>query len=472
MSAREQSSTAVFLYRNYRYLVISGLTVLAFAVNLSGILVGVTVILSHVFYFPIIVAAYWYPRRGLLFSACIAMAYGLIFVSFAPMDYLLGVATVSRMLFFVLIGGVVSLLSSKLRQSEQQLHDIIEFLPDATFAISDEGAVIAWNRAMEEMTGVLKEEILGKSDYAYSVPFYDERRPILADLILKDNPETEKRYPFVRRESGRIISEIFIPRLRGGKGAHLRIAATALIDSDGNVCGAIESIRDITDRILTASALKNASSRLNTIAGIIRLDLAKTLAVLYGRLSVGVMKFNDPEVLSFIDGLKRSVDGVQRQIEISRVFRDIGADPPAWQQVQPAINDAISKLGCKNATFGIWTERLEVFGDPNLPTAFYHILYYYLKDQAGPVRVVATYKVLENRCRILLEVTGPGVIVAPGGESLFAQWNERSGYGLYLAHEILAITNMAITENAVAGKVAGCEIVLPPEGYRITGWRV
>ncbi|HQK80101.1 MAG TPA: PAS domain S-box protein [Syntrophales bacterium] len=41
-----------------------------------------------------------------------------------------------------------------LRESEQRLADIIEFLPDATFAIDREGIVIACNRAMEEMTGI------------------------------------------------------------------------------------------------------------------------------------------------------------------------------------------------------------------------------------------------------------------------------------------------------------------------------
>ena len=41
-----------------------------------------------------------------------------------------------------------------LKESEQQLANIIDFLPDATFVIDKEGEVIAWNKAMEEMTGL------------------------------------------------------------------------------------------------------------------------------------------------------------------------------------------------------------------------------------------------------------------------------------------------------------------------------
>ena len=50
----------------------------------------------------------------------------------------------------------------ELRESEKRLTDIINFLPDATFAIDREGKVIAWNRAIEELTGVPAAEMLGK----------------------------------------------------------------------------------------------------------------------------------------------------------------------------------------------------------------------------------------------------------------------------------------------------------------------
>ena len=72
-----------------------------------------------------------------------------------------------------------------LARSEQRLHDIIEFLPDATFVIDKEGTVIAWNKAIEKMTGVQASDIIGKGNYEYSLPFYLERRPILIDLAMR-----------------------------------------------------------------------------------------------------------------------------------------------------------------------------------------------------------------------------------------------------------------------------------------------
>jgi hypothetical protein len=166
-------------------------TLIALSVNLVGMITGITVLLSHIIYIPIILAGYWFPRRGLAFSTLIAFAYGTLIALIQPLDLLLTISTLFRMTFFILIGGVVSYLSAKLRESEQQLHEIIEFLPYPTFAVNRDGIVIAWNQAVEELTGVKKTEILNKGDYAYSLAFYGVMRPTILDLILTPDPETE-----------------------------------------------------------------------------------------------------------------------------------------------------------------------------------------------------------------------------------------------------------------------------------------
>jgi len=80
----------------------------------------------------------------------------------------------------------------ELKKSRQQLTDIINFLPDATFVIDTSGRVIAWNHAIETMTGIRKEDILGKGDYEYALPFFGERRPLIIDTVLQD-PRPWKR---------------------------------------------------------------------------------------------------------------------------------------------------------------------------------------------------------------------------------------------------------------------------------------
>ena len=133
-----------------------------------------------------------------------------------------------------------------LRESAQIMTDIISFLPDATFAINSDGRVIAWNRAMVKMTGISADAVIGKGDYEYSLPFYGERRPILIDLILSRDESIVSHYPAIEEEGMNLISELFVPGLNAGKGAHLWFTASPLIDSRGSIIGAIESIRDIS----------------------------------------------------------------------------------------------------------------------------------------------------------------------------------------------------------------------------------
>ncbi|MBN2124696.1 MAG: PAS domain S-box protein [Deltaproteobacteria bacterium] len=88
----------------------------------------------------------------------------------------------------------------ELQSSERRLSDIINFLPDATFVIDLEGRVIAWNHSIEELTGTKAEEMVGKGDYGYAIPFYGKRRPALADLALRWDEEWAEKYEYVKRE--------------------------------------------------------------------------------------------------------------------------------------------------------------------------------------------------------------------------------------------------------------------------------
>jgi PAS domain S-box-containing protein len=138
-------------------------------------------------------------------------------------------------------------LESSVRDYERREADILNFLPDATFAINTEGIVIAWNQAMEEMTGVSASKILGKGDFEYSIPFYQERRPMLINLVLKDDPVIYRTYSSINRNRDLISSEITIPSFHEGTGASFWFTASPLYDNEGRIAGAIESIREITD---------------------------------------------------------------------------------------------------------------------------------------------------------------------------------------------------------------------------------
>jgi PAS domain S-box-containing protein len=148
-----------------------------------------------------------------------------------------------------------------LRSSRQHLMETLNFLPDPTFVIDKGGMVIVWNKGMEDLTGVPARDMIGKGDYEYALPFYGERRPILVDLALHNDLEIEKRYSNLTREGNLLVGDAYISMPFTGKTRFLWGAATALFDSDGNTIGAIETIRDITDRRKIEDALRESEEK-------------------------------------------------------------------------------------------------------------------------------------------------------------------------------------------------------------------
>jgi two-component system, cell cycle sensor histidine kinase and response regulator CckA len=146
-----------------------------------------------------------------------------------------------------------------LRTEHRRWRQVIDFLPDATFVIDTEGKVVAWNRAIEKMTGIRAEDMLGKGDYEYAIPFYGTRRPVLIDLAMRWDHEMEAAYEYVKKEGEALVSETYDSLVRPG--GTLRNKASLLYDENGRVTGAIESIRDITQRKHYETSLRESEEK-------------------------------------------------------------------------------------------------------------------------------------------------------------------------------------------------------------------
>jgi PAS domain S-box-containing protein len=167
-------------------------------------------------------------------------------------------------------------MEEEARAARQQLLDIIDFLPDAAFVIDQDKKVIAWNQAIEKMTGLRKEDILGQGDYAYAVPFYGQRRPIVIDLIGAENSEVRSEYDYVHKQGNTLYAEAFVPSVFEGRGAYLWMTASPLLDSEGNQVGAIESIRDITDRKQAEKKIRQRNRELTLLNRVIAASMTET----------------------------------------------------------------------------------------------------------------------------------------------------------------------------------------------------
>ncbi|PKN17015.1 MAG: hypothetical protein CVU71_17875 [Deltaproteobacteria bacterium HGW-Deltaproteobacteria-6] len=241
----------------------------------TGVIFGYDYQLDYLIIPPLV----WIALRfGRLYSAAaVILVSGIAILSIiGGAGSLTGQLSQKSLLYLQTYIGVISIItlclsvltherseSEKSRSTaRKQLYDIIEFLPDATFAVDTRGKVIAWNRAMEVLSGISKKDMIGKCDYEYAIPFFGERRPILIDLVMKESdPARLETYDYLEKRENTLHAERYNTQLN----RYLSGAASVLIDGEGNISGAIESIRDITDRKVAERELKDYKEHLEEI---------------------------------------------------------------------------------------------------------------------------------------------------------------------------------------------------------------
>ncbi|MBN1545902.1 MAG: PAS domain S-box protein [Syntrophaceae bacterium] len=218
----------------------------------------------------------------------------------------------------------------EIQKSERRLADILDFLPDPTFAVDPEGHVIAWNRAMEKLTGVSGRDMLDKGDYEYAIPFYRKRRPLMIDILLKSKPEEVKNYRKAHWEEGALYYENDEAIEVGKKMRYLWSKASLIYDHNDQVVGAIQTIRDITERKEMDLTMMESERKFRTLFessndAIMMLDKRsffdcneKTLEIYGFRSKEEFVKFHPGEVSpAFQPDGEPSVEKANRHIDIA-----------------------------------------------------------------------------------------------------------------------------------------------------------
>lgn len=149
--------------------------------------------------------------------------------------------------------GAILILSdvTAVHRTAELLQHTLDKAPLPAFMIDTQHRVTLWNRAMEMLTGVRRDQVLGKP--ADSSIFYPgTKRPLLVDLVLDMDMEAVARL----YGSGTISVHPVFPEawegtgnfLLEGKPRTLHFMAARITDAEGKLLGAIETVEDVTDR--------------------------------------------------------------------------------------------------------------------------------------------------------------------------------------------------------------------------------
>ncbi|MFH1080384.1 MAG: ATP-binding protein [Pseudomonadota bacterium] len=174
----------------------------------------------------------------------------------------------------------------ELRESGQRLYSILQGSPIATFVLGKDHRVIYWNRAIEVLSKIKADDVIGTNNHWKA--FYNTQRPCMADLLVDEALDTISQWYSGACTRSRLIAEAyegmdFFPVL-GEKGKWLRFTAAVIRDSSGYLIGAVETLEDITEQ-------KQAEEELNKIKKLESLGiLADGIAHDFGSLLSAILR--------------------------------------------------------------------------------------------------------------------------------------------------------------------------------------
>ena len=156
-------------------------------------------------------------------------------------------------------------VEAALREEDYQLSEILLGYPTPQFVIDANHRVVFWNRALEAYSGIKMCEIVGTNRHWKA--FYASERPCLADLLVDDAENLIAEWYGGMFSKSKLLPDCyectdFFPDL-SGEGRWLHFKAVKMNDVNGVTIGAIETLNDITERMLAEKKMQHAYNELD-----------------------------------------------------------------------------------------------------------------------------------------------------------------------------------------------------------------
>lgn len=204
--------------------------------NIYGLIHGITNVLPHLLYIPIILAAYYYPKRGVPFTLLLSALYcGAVFTLYATNIEVLAGA-LARVVVYIVISAVISFLSSRMHHDTQMCRRLVSVVAssvDAIVAETFDGIITDWNASAEKLYGYTSKEIQGKS----------------VTILLPPDKLDESQFLLQKIKNGIPVDRYETERLtKAGKRIYVSLSLSPIKNVKGELVGASVSAHDISDK--------------------------------------------------------------------------------------------------------------------------------------------------------------------------------------------------------------------------------
>jgi PAS domain S-box-containing protein len=333
-----------------------------------------------------------------------------------------------------------------LRASEATLRAFLDANPDPSYLVDTRGRVLAANRAGSDLIGIDTRRLIGASLFETLPGQAEAAREAFHGVL-----ENCREGTFAGEISGRYFHAILSP----------------LLNTDGEVGRVAIFVRDLTDRKRVEDSLRYANERLNLLTAVTRHDALNDITALSMYLAPPGRSDGLGPGSEMADKLLPLVQSLERKMEFTRDYADLGMKMPGWEDVTASVERAVAALDPDILRIDLDLPALEIYADPLFDRVIANLVDNTLRHGEHATCLRFRARVEGDSCTLIAEDDGVGV--PPGmKEAIFRPgYGRHTGLGLFLAREILGITGMSISETGEPERGARFEIRIPRDGFRL-----
>ncbi|WAC04061.1 MAG: PAS domain S-box protein [Methanoregula sp.] len=473
------------LNRQVFWISVIGLTVIgAVYSTIYSLTHGILDVFPFLYFMPIILVVYFYPKRAVVFSLLLSTTYIFIVYFYGFSDPKLVAVSTAWFVIFITISVVTSSFAIGLRAQERKFQRIFENSQAGIFTFDCRTLIM--REVNEKCARLLRyecEDLIGRH-LSVILPESMERDRFI--LNLRERSVTgEIELQFAARDgtvrqllltasivpnfiaicsaidiTERKLAEKVIQKAR--EELEIRVS-----ERTNELTMANEILRaEISERKRFEEAIQLANKKLNTLSSITRHDILNQITALGMYLSLAKEIESDPAVNEYLVKIEQITQLIQRQIRFTRDYQNIGTTTPLWQKVQLIIDNTVTDLQFGKVALETDLNNLEIYADLLLEKVFYNLMDNALRHGEKLTKIRFYFRKDDAGITIVCEDDGVGIPEHAKEKIFRREFYRNTGYGLFLVLEILGITGLSIKETGEPGKGARFEIVVPPGSYR------
>ncbi|MDD1690774.1 MAG: HAMP domain-containing histidine kinase [Methanoregula sp.] len=206
--------------------------------------------------------------------------------------------------------------------------------------------------------------------------------------------------------------------------------------------------------------------KLQLVGSVTRHDVLNQMTAIVGYNELLGMVIEDEKQKAFLERERYAVNKIRRQFQFAKDYQNIATDPPRWQNLANAVNRVKEALDKQVIRFTTPPGNFAVYADPLFDKVLHQVFDNSVCHAGVPTEIRLTLQDDGSSARLIIEDDGAG-IPAKDKERIFERgYGKGTGWGLFLAREILLITGITIREEGEPGKGARFVITLPPGTFR------